>query len=655
MRESGWRSRACVGTLSGALAFAGIAPHALAMPPTRVAAAAGFAGYAAPELPGASLSVIGAAQIDASGSVIATCRLSGPGIIYNINDLALVSFDRFGVGRLLARTGSAATGVESTTFSSTFYPRLGANGAIAAVGFLSGAGIDPTNNTAYWLGDRTGLSLALRAGVSSVPQVPGAAFYGFVGGFPCAMSRAGMAFNAQMQVGVGNVTIDSYQGLWGPAMNAPGFDLVARPGMFNTPGALGGPPASLSGAAYLRFNTRSLVLADNGRLAFQATLAASATDSNGTVIVERRADGSMAVVVREGDVVGGLPGIGGMVVKSLDTSAYVFTGGLSINSSGDLAFGEIDPADPPQTGLSRLWRRAAGGGLQLLASRGPAFGAGAPTGLAGTFTTIFAPAMNSAGTVVFAGTVTLALGGQVSGLWVVGANGPAQLVARSGVTSGPQAPPGGTGVAFALDLPARGTYRINSHGQVSFRWKLEDGIGNAAPANDDGLWAWDPATGLTAVVRTGDALSIAGVSGVVRSINMFLGPAGNDDGRTNDFNSLGEIAYCVQFTDNTGALLVSQLAGVGACCRGSTCTQGVSDTCTGPTTRFAGIGIACTPGTAGGCCIGDFDQSGTLNSQDVFDFLSAWFAGSLGADADGSGIVTPTDVLIFLDAWYRGC
>jgi hypothetical protein len=654
-----------VGVVSAGSALFALHAGAQAAPPMRIAAAAGLAGYPLPDpLSADSLSVIGAAQIDGNGSVLATCRIAGPDVSFNVNDLALVSIDRYGAVRLLARTGSSPTGVDATLFSSTFYGRLGANGNVAMVGFLSGAGIDTTNNTGYWLGDRSGLSLALRAGTSPVPDVPGAAFYGFVGGYPCAMSRAGIAFNGQMQVGTGNVTIDTYQGLWGPAIGSPGFDLAARPGIVGGIGWSGGPPASLLGLSYVRFNTRSLVLADNGRMAFQATLAPLTplvTDSNDTVIVERLANGSMSLVAREGSIVSGLPGAGGLTITSLDTSAYVSTGGLSINSGGDLAFGEIDPADPPQTGLSRLWRRAGGpgsGGLQLLAARGISFGAGSPTGLQGTFSTILAPAMNSAGTVVFAGTVNLTAGGQVSGIWAVTAGGPAQLIAKSGTSTGSLAPPNGNGTVFALDPPARGTYRINARGQVVFRWKLEDGTGSATTTNDDGLWAWDPATGLTSIVRTGDALTIGGTSTSVRSINMFLGPAGDDDGRTTDFNNLGEIAYCVQFTDTTGAILVSQLPGIGACCRGAICTQGSTDACTTAGGRFAGIGVSCTAGGGGatpGCCIADFDQSGTLTSLDVFAFLNAWFQHSPAADVDGSGTVTTVDVLLFLNAWYSGC
>ncbi|HVU63554.1 MAG TPA: choice-of-anchor tandem repeat NxxGxxAF-containing protein, partial [Phycisphaerales bacterium] len=443
---------------------------------------------------------------------------------------------------------------------------------------------------------------------------------------------------------------------WAPTISGSGFDLVARAGVATGQSggvAGGGPPASLAGETYLRFNPKSLVLADNGRFAFQATLAPSAltTDANDTVIIERRADGALSVAAREGDLVAAL----GATIKSLDTSAYDTFGGLSINSAGDLAFASIDPADPPTTGVSRLWRRTSTGALQLIAARNASSGAGAPSGLAGVFSTILAPALSSSGAVVFAGTVTLSAGGQVSGLWIVPTGAAPQLIAQSGVATGPLAPPGNTGVVFAVDPPLRGTYRINSRDQVAFRWKLEDGVGGATTANDDALWVWDPTQGILGVVRTGDSISIAGAAPAVRSINMFLGPAGNDDGRLMDLNSRGELACCVQFTDSTGALLVSQLPGIGACCRGATCSQSASSACSGPATRFAGIGVACSPVSAGGCCKADFDQSGTLNSYDLFDFLGAWFAQDPAADIDGSGQVTTVDVLQFLGAWYNGC
>jgi len=54
-------------------------------------------------------------------------------------------------------------------------------------------------------------------------------------------------------------------------------------------------------------------------------------------------------------------------------------------------------------------------------------------------------------------------------------------------------------------------------------------------------------------------------------------------------------------------------------------------------------------------CAADFNGSGRVDVQDIFDFLSAWFAGSQSADFDRSGGVTVQDIFGFLSAWFAGC
>jgi hypothetical protein len=54
-------------------------------------------------------------------------------------------------------------------------------------------------------------------------------------------------------------------------------------------------------------------------------------------------------------------------------------------------------------------------------------------------------------------------------------------------------------------------------------------------------------------------------------------------------------------------------------------------------------------------CIGDFNCSGTATVQDIFDFLSAWFAGAPSADVNGASGVTVQDIFDFLTSWFAGC
>jgi hypothetical protein len=56
-----------------------------------------------------------------------------------------------------------------------------------------------------------------------------------------------------------------------------------------------------------------------------------------------------------------------------------------------------------------------------------------------------------------------------------------------------------------------------------------------------------------------------------------------------------------------------------------------------------------------GTCAADFNNSGAVTVQDIFDFLTAWFSGDMLSDFNSSGAVTVQDVFDFLSAWFQGC
>ena len=94
----------------------------------------------------------------------------------------------------------------------------------------------------------------------------------------------------------------------------------------------------------------------------------------------------------------------------------------------------------------------------------------------------------------------------------------------------------------------------------------------------------------------------------------------------------------------------------GACCSGATCSVVVLANCTGANTRFAGAGSVCNaPGNnVSPCCKADFNGIGGVTVQDVFDYLTAWFAADLQSDFNGQGI-TVQDVFDYIGAWFVGC
>ncbi len=54
-------------------------------------------------------------------------------------------------------------------------------------------------------------------------------------------------------------------------------------------------------------------------------------------------------------------------------------------------------------------------------------------------------------------------------------------------------------------------------------------------------------------------------------------------------------------------------------------------------------------------CPADFNQNGTLNVQDIFDFLGAWFAADPRANFNGVNGLSVQDIFDFLGAWFAGC
>ena len=54
------------------------------------------------------------------------------------------------------------------------------------------------------------------------------------------------------------------------------------------------------------------------------------------------------------------------------------------------------------------------------------------------------------------------------------------------------------------------------------------------------------------------------------------------------------------------------------------------------------------------CCKADFNQAGGVTVQDIFDFLSAYFAAAPQADINGGGI-SVQDIFDFLGAYFAGC
>jgi hypothetical protein len=56
-----------------------------------------------------------------------------------------------------------------------------------------------------------------------------------------------------------------------------------------------------------------------------------------------------------------------------------------------------------------------------------------------------------------------------------------------------------------------------------------------------------------------------------------------------------------------------------------------------------------------GVCLADFNGSGVVSVQDMFDYITAWDARLPSADFNGIGGVSVQDLFDFITAWYAAC
>jgi hypothetical protein len=54
-------------------------------------------------------------------------------------------------------------------------------------------------------------------------------------------------------------------------------------------------------------------------------------------------------------------------------------------------------------------------------------------------------------------------------------------------------------------------------------------------------------------------------------------------------------------------------------------------------------------------CPADFNQSGAVSVQDIFDFLAAYFSNDPRSDFNLSGTISVQDIFDFLAAYFTGC
>ncbi len=177
---------------------------------------------------------------------------------------------------------------------------------------------------------------------------------------------------------------------------------------------------------------------------------------------------------------------------------------------------------------------------------------------------------------------------------------------------------------------------------------------------------------LTVIARENDPVDLDGNGlfddgAYIRSFVRIFG-FGTNTGRVaflNDHSILVSVSLRAEedalcrtnnFPDES-AIVRIPLPPTGACCVAGVCqmVKSMAD-CATLGGSYKGDYSACgLPGQASTCCPADFNHVNGVTVQDIFDFLTAWLAGSPSADFNHVNGVTVQDIFDFLTAWLAGC
>ncbi len=429
---------------------------------------------------------------------------------------------------------------------------------------------------------------------------------------------------------------------------------------------VGGQPAQTVTGTAFGSSLRRVSASENYCLFTSNVTGGNSTAANDTGIWRYPiavAGASPTLVCREGDAVSPANVGGAATISSVS--------GLNslpvVNAAGVVAFTATYSGGASGTGV---WRTA--GSTRTLLARtgmqapdcpsGQSFAGFSPTGLAQNATI----GDDAVGTLALAATLA---GPGVSpatdrGLWVFGSGAP-RLLVRGGQSVA-------DGLAI-LNASIGQLVTVNRHGDVAMRVQL---AGEGVDSTNDGAILRYRQGRLSLVAREGQQFFSGGQTYYLRSV--FGGPSIM-------FNSLGQVvmwAYvstnsteqagntCLLAIDESGRLRVVATLGLPLTLEGRN-EQVTMNTfwasSTGALSRerpevvLAAVLGSGRPGDEAvlrirlDSCAADFNSSGDVSLQDLFDFLTAYFESDPVADVNNSGLVSPEDIFVFLASWHTGC
>ncbi len=224
------------------------------------------------------------------------------------------------------------------------------------------------------------------------------------------------------------------------------------------------------------------------------------------------------------------------------------------------------------------------------------------------------------------------------------------LIDTTGAANENQEPVGSCNstTAVGLDNSVWFTMTPSASGTLSGTINMEyDGVvvlvsggpcGNAANFTELACWDAEPMD-----LSTPDSGSSALTAGT--TYYLLVGDWGTSDGG-------GATSYTIT---------VPGTAANGRCCIGARCAIVTSSGCTASGSAGAAFTAGASDCNAGGgattpCCFADYNKAGGITVQDIFDFLTDYFTGSVNANVGGDGTAVPTvqDIFDFLTAYFAG-
>ena len=631
-------------------------------------------GYAAPSVPGYSFNGLFSDNASAplpapmlAGELLVVSGSLRQGSLAPPADRGLWLLGAGGQSWLIARQGGAAPGLLSgTTFQSLSPIAASADGRMLFAGTVSGPGVVPgLDSRAYWLANTNSTSLVVREAQVAPETTPVGYFRALTDGYLLDGSSGGdvAVRSLVMHLPGASDALPVTYGNWvrrSQQMEMASWSYGAAPGIANGWMAQGFDTMSCSGLG-----------ACAGQIYGPAvgTVIANGVSITTDWCVWRTSADTRTLIARKGSPAPGTaPGV---VFRTLPSSTAM----PMVNGQGEIVFWGMVAGPGINSGnWTGLWR-STGAGVSLVA-RG-----GNPATAAGTGVTFGGLTANSSdgtlwvmanGDAVFAtglgGTgVTLA---NCTAVWKRSPTNGDTLIARAGV-SNPALPSGTTLVRTMLPraMKAAGDDHVMFTAQLS-------GTG-VTTSNDDVLLRHTAAGGLQVLAREGTTIGSHILKSYVNNgadmqitasgfaaVPAMFSPASNPSA-TPVLGVLGVSPsgvarvlavqnHNIALSDGTfpviGQLRIAPKSAISEDGRVAMAASFGSGTPRDEGVFVVTIDSGFVPPAP---CLADYNNSGSVTSQDIFDFLTDWFLGN--ADFDQSGVTEVTDIFAYFSVYFAGC